>query len=145
MDDAAERTGGPDILVPASPARNAGALARYWHGMRSSSPRLNLALQGGGAHGAFTWGVLDALLEAPATQFEGLSGSSAGAINAVLLADGWMKGGRAGAQLALGACRWHWSAIDGGRDDVVHLMGLRAWGGVCAMPHTTHTPVAYTR
>lgn len=62
---------------------------------------LNLALQGGGAHGAFTWGVLDALLEDPQIQFEGLSGSSAGAMNAVVLADGWIKDGRSGARQGL--------------------------------------------
>ncbi|WPC68874.1 patatin-like phospholipase family protein [Rhodoferax ferrireducens] len=66
----------------------------------SPSP-LNLALQGGGAHGAFTWGVLDALLEDPRIEFEGLSGSSAGAMNAVVFADGWMKGGRDGARQGL--------------------------------------------
>src|ERR1700712_3189845 len=63
--------------------------------------RVNLALQGGGAHGAFTWGVLDRLLEDPGLEFEGLSGSSAGAMNAVVMADGWLKGGRAGARRAL--------------------------------------------
>ncbi|MFZ3082140.1 patatin-like phospholipase family protein, partial [Rhodoferax ferrireducens] len=66
----------------------------------SPSP-LNLALQGGGAHGAFTWGVLDALLEDPRIEFEGLSGSSAGAMNALVFADGWMKGGRDGARQGL--------------------------------------------
>ena len=78
-----------------------GALAEYWHVLRSSRSRLNLALQGGGAHGAFTWGVLDALLDDPRIQFEGLSGSSAGAMNAVVFADGWMKGGRDGARRGL--------------------------------------------
>jgi NTE family protein len=63
--------------------------------------RLNLALQGGGAHGAFTWGVLDALLQDEGLDFEGFSGSSAGAMNAVVLADGWLKGGRAGAREGL--------------------------------------------
>jgi NTE family protein len=72
-----------------------------WLGSRSSSPCLNLALQGGGAHGAFTWGVLEGLLEDPRVRFEGLSGSSAGAMNAVVFADGWMKGGREGAQHGL--------------------------------------------
>ena len=72
-----------------------------WRGSRSSPPRLNLALQGGGAHGAFTWGVLEGLLEDPRICFEGLSGSSAGAMNAVAFADGWMKGGRDGAQHGL--------------------------------------------
>ena len=51
-----------------------------WFGSRSSPPRLNLALQGGGAHGAFTWGVLEGLLEDPRVRFDGLSGSSAGAM-----------------------------------------------------------------
>ncbi|WP_340643130.1 patatin-like phospholipase family protein [Ramlibacter ginsenosidimutans] len=53
---------------------------------------LNLALQGGGSHGAFTWGVLDALLEDGRVGFEGLSGTSAGAVNAVALASGWIRG-----------------------------------------------------
>ena len=66
----------------------------------ASPSRLNLALQGGGAHGAFTWGVLDALLEDTRIEFEGLSGGSAGAMNSVVLADGWMKGGRDGARPA---------------------------------------------
>jgi len=68
-----------------------------WLGSPASPSRLNLALQGGGAHGAFTWGVLDALLEDARIRFEGLSGSSAGAMNAVVLADGWIKAGREGA------------------------------------------------
>jgi NTE family protein len=90
---------------PANPAP--GTIARWWRGLHSP-PRLNLALQGGGAHGAFTWGVLDALLEDPRIHFEGLSGSSAGAMNAVVLADGWMKGGRDGARNALAA---FWTVI----------------------------------
>jgi NTE family protein len=53
---------------------------------------MNLALQGGGSHGAFTWGVLDALLEDGRVAFEGLSGTSAGAVNAVALASGWVHG-----------------------------------------------------
>ena len=50
---------------------------------------VNLALQGGGSHGAFAWGVLDRLLEEETLQFEGISGTSAGAANAVVLADGF--------------------------------------------------------
>ena len=53
---------------------------------RRKNPTLNLALQGGGAHGAFTWGVLDHLLEDGRTEFEGISGTSAGAMNAVVMA-----------------------------------------------------------
>ena len=72
-------------------------------------PRLlNLGLQGGGAHGAFTWGVLDALLEDGRLGFDGLSGSSAGAMNAVVLSQGWMAGGRDGARAAL---RTFWTAL----------------------------------
>ncbi len=56
-------------------------------------PRLSLALQGGGSFGAFTWGVLDRLLEEPSITFDTVSGTSAGAINAVLLADGLAAGG----------------------------------------------------
>ena len=76
-------------------------IARWWRGLRKPSRRISLALQGGGAHGAFTWGVLDALLADPRVRFEGLSGSSAGAMNAVVLANGWLKGGRDGARRAL--------------------------------------------
>ena len=54
--------------------------------------RINLALQGGGAYGAFTWGVLDHLLEDGRLAFEGISGTSAGAVNAVMLADGLRTG-----------------------------------------------------
>jgi NTE family protein len=49
---------------------------------------INLALQGGGAHGAFTWGVLDYLLEDGRLEIEGISGASSGAMNAVMVADG---------------------------------------------------------
>jgi NTE family protein len=62
--------------------------------------RLALALQGGGAHGAFTWGVLDRLLE-QGIAFDAISGASAGAFNAVFLADGWLEGGADGARKAL--------------------------------------------
>ena len=58
-----------------------------------ASKRINLALQGGGAHGAFTWGVLDQLLEDGRLTVEGISGTSAGAVNAVMLADGLKRGG----------------------------------------------------
>ena len=63
---------------------------------------VDLALQGGGAHGAFTWGVLDRFLEEDRLQIEGISGTSAGAMNAAVLADGHAAGGREGA--ADGAC-----------------------------------------
>jgi len=62
---------------------------------------INLALQGGGAHGAFTWGVLDYLLEDGRLQYDGISGTSAGAMNAVVFANGLLKGGADGARQAL--------------------------------------------
>ena len=59
--------------------------------------RATLALQGGGSHGAFTWGVLDQLLEDGRVEIEAISGASAGAMNAVALAYGDLLGGRDGA------------------------------------------------
>jgi NTE family protein len=64
--------------------------------------KVDLALQGGGAHGAFTWGVLERLLEDDRLEIEAISGTSAGAMNAVVAADGMMKNGRDGAREALG-------------------------------------------
>jgi NTE family protein len=63
--------------------------------------RLSLALQGGGSFGAFTWGVLDRLLEEPDISFDAISGASAGSVNAVLLASGMIEGGRDGARARL--------------------------------------------
>jgi NTE family protein len=62
---------------------------------------INLALQGGGAHGAFTWGVLDRLLEDTRITIDGISAGSAGAMNAVVATYGWSVGGREGAKRAL--------------------------------------------
>jgi NTE family protein len=62
---------------------------------------VDLALQGGGSHGAFTWGVLDRLFEEPWLRIEAISGTSAGAMNAALVADGWAQGGAEGAKAAL--------------------------------------------
>jgi len=69
---------------------------------------IDLALQGGGSHGAFTWGVLDRLLEEPWIRIEAISGTSAGAMNAAVLADGWLKGGAEGARAAL---RAYWGRV----------------------------------
>jgi NTE family protein len=63
--------------------------------------RLSLALQGGGSFGAFTWGVLDRLLEEPGTSFDAISGASAGSVNAVLMAAGMIEGGPEGARARL--------------------------------------------
>ncbi|MEZ5901397.1 MAG: patatin-like phospholipase family protein [Hyphomicrobiaceae bacterium] len=68
----------------------------------SSEPLLvDLALQGGGSHGAFTWGVLDRLLEEDGVKLEAISGTSAGAMNAAVLAHGLLAGGKEGARTAL--------------------------------------------
>jgi NTE family protein len=77
------------------------------HNRRRGKP-LNLGLQGGGAHGAFTWGVLDVLLEQDHLAFDGVSGASAGAINAVALAAGLMERGAEGARARLAEV---WEAI----------------------------------
>jgi len=66
-----------------------------------TSKTVNLALQGGGSHGAYTWGVLDRLLEEEKLTIDGISGASAGAMNAIALAQGMAAGGRRGAQEAL--------------------------------------------
>jgi NTE family protein len=87
-----------------TPARPAARTSRS--GARSKTPplthqRIDLALQGGGSHGAFTWGVLDRLLDDERLEIAGVSGTSAGAMNAVALAAGLMEGGRVGAQACL--------------------------------------------
>jgi len=69
---------------------------------------MNLALQGGGALGALTWGVLDRLLDERHLRIEAISGTSAGAMNAAALASGWVSGCRQGAQKTLSA---FWEAV----------------------------------
>ncbi len=70
--------------------------------------RINLALQGGGAHGAFTWGVLCRLLQDEDIEIAAISGTSAGALNAAALKSGWVAGGRAG---ALANLEWLWGQV----------------------------------
>jgi NTE family protein len=86
----------------------AGLLGARVYGFRSKGTRLNLALQGGGAHGAFTWGVLDRLLDEADIDIGWVSGTSAGAVNAVALADGLAAGGRSAARDRLRAV---WEAV----------------------------------
>ena len=74
--------------------------------------RIGLALQGGGAHGAFTWGVLDHILEDGRLDITGISGASAGAVNAVMLADGLARGGADDARKRL-ADFWRAASLDG--------------------------------
>lgn len=78
------------------------------HLRRGREPRINLALQGGGSHGAYTWGVLDRLLE-HGLRIEGISGASAGALNAAAVASGWARNGADGARESL---QHLWSTIN---------------------------------
>jgi NTE family protein len=73
---------------------------------------VSLALQGGGAHGAFTWGVLDAILADGRLAIEAVTGASAGAINAVVLVEGWLEGGVSGARTQLESF-WKRVSLDG--------------------------------
>jgi len=75
---------------------------------KKNRKKLNLALQGGGSHGAFTWGVLDRLLEADCFDFDGIVGTSAGAMNASALAYGLRTGGAEGARASL---REYWETL----------------------------------
>ncbi|TAK99791.1 MAG: patatin-like phospholipase family protein [Rhodospirillaceae bacterium] len=78
---------------------------------KNQRKRLNLALQGGGAHGAFTWGVLDRLMRDGRIFIDGISGTSAGAMNGVVFTDGFIKGGRQGAIDSLGV---FWKKVSDG-------------------------------
>jgi NTE family protein len=83
---------------------------------------INLALQGGGAHGAFTWGVLDRLLDEDRLEIEGISGTSAGAMNAAMLKTGYLEGGNEGARRQLDR---FWGVI---RDNARHNVNpFRDW------------------
>lgn len=86
----------------AAPVAAPGAAPKPPQKPSAANPLLiDLALQGGGSHGAFTWGVLDRLLEEDWLAIEAVSGTSAGAMNAAVLADGFAAGGREGARAAL--------------------------------------------
>ncbi|MCO5091457.1 patatin-like phospholipase family protein [Bosea sp. (in: a-proteobacteria)] len=97
---------------------------------------VSLALQGGGAHGAFTWGVLDAVLEDGRLGIEALTGTSAGAMNAVVLAEGWIEGGAEGARAKLEAF-WRAISVDGkyggSQRSLLDTM-LGAWGNASGTP-----------
>ena len=85
----------PAKKKPAKPASSASSSASP---AALGTKTVNLALQGGGSHGAFTWGVVDRLLEEDRLGIEGVSGTSAGAMNAAMMAQGWHRGGRKGAR-----------------------------------------------
>src|ERR1700754_33814 len=99
---------------------------------------VSLALQGGGAHGAFTWGVLDALLEDGRLAVEAITGASAGAMNAVVMVEGWLGGGIDGARSQLETF-WRRASLDGSLSPAQRaLLGLmlgfwsKAWTDVIA-------------
>jgi NTE family protein len=97
---------------------------------------VSLALQGGGAHGAFTWGVLDAILEDGRLAIEAITGTSAGAMNAVVLAEGWLDGGADGARTKL-AQFWRAISVDGkygGSERSLLDTMLGAWGNSSGTP-----------
>ena len=105
-----------DLLSRTLPPRflRRGAGGRADHGRGKP---INVALQGGGAHGAFTWGVLDQLLEDGRIRIEGVSGTSAGALNAVMLVDGLIHGDAAEARQRL-ADFWRAVSVDGRLPDL---------------------------
>ena len=90
--------------------------------------RLAIALQGGGSHGAFTWGVLDRLLQEPDFEIVGISGTSAGAMNAAVLADGLRRGGAAEARKALAR---YW-------EDVGRLSGYASFAAPSGVGRAAH-------
>lgn len=108
---------------PASAARKAPSR------QAPPGPRtIDLALQGGGSHGAFTWGVLDVLLEDGRLALDGLSGTSAGAMNAAVLASGYAKGGAEGARRALAG---FWADVSGVPS---------CWGALTSQPGAADLP-----
>jgi NTE family protein len=88
---------------------------------------VSLALQGGGAHGAFTWGVLDAILEDGRLAIEAITGASAGSMNAVVLAEGWAEGGPDGAREQLRRF-WKRVSLDGALSPVQQRLFNRFLG-----------------
>jgi NTE family protein len=114
--------------------RRTGSLLARTFGAERRAPgdgrkSVNLALQGGGAHGAFTWGVLDRLLEDGRLRIEGISGASAGAVNAVLLAQGLAQGGADAARERL-AGFWRAASHDGRLPDLQRQVMERLFSGL---------------
>ncbi len=102
----------PDSAKPASAVKAERQAKKAARVPGTGRKHINLALQGGGAHGAFTWGVLDYILEDGRLEIDGISGTSAGAMNAVALADGFLEGGVDGARSQLERF-WRAISVDG--------------------------------
>lgn len=129
-------------------------------GGKTFEKSINLAFQSGGTHGAFTWGVLDRLLEDGRIYIEAISGTSAGAMNAIVVADGLMRAGEDDAREAL---KWFWTWVGTWTGDAVRIMHRRHgslegdWGdyrGWCCKdreaargPSTSHPllPICYLK
>ncbi len=106
---------------------------------------VSLALQGGGAHGAFTWGVLDAILEDGRLAIEAITGASAGAINTVVLVEGWIEGGVDGAREQLRQF-WKRVSLDGALSPAQQHLVSRLLGYWCAEGAPVHVWLdAWTR
>lgn len=103
---------------------------------RPATKKINLALQGGGAHGAFTWGVVDQILADGRLEITGISGASAGAVNAVMIADGFARGGSEEARRRL-AMFWRAASTGGSLPPVQRAVTDRM---LSMMPFAT-TPV----
>ena len=102
MDTEPRAGGGVEVKRRSGQAATfASDTARGEDSAKATTKTINLALQGGGAHGAFTWGVLDRLLEDGRVDFEAISATSAGAMNATVFAYGMAVGGREGARKAM--------------------------------------------
>ena len=102
---------------------------------------VSLALQGGGAHGAFTWGVLDALLEDGRLAVEAITGASAGAMNAVVMVEGWLKGGIDGARSQLETF-WRRASVDGSLSLVQRGFSAGCSASGATRPGRTSSPTA---
>ena len=99
----------------------------------SGKKAINLALQGGGSHGAFTWGVLDRLLEEDQLTFDGITATSAGSINAVVMAYGLSIGGRDAAKKLLQLFWRRMSAIAASsvfQPSILDKMSGKPWSGL---------------
>ncbi|MEL7030092.1 MAG: patatin-like phospholipase family protein, partial [Pseudomonadota bacterium] len=93
----------------------------------SARPRINLALQGGGAHGAFAWGALDYFLEHDSFDIEAVTATSAGAMNAVVAAQGMYDNGAAGAREAL--AEFWWQVSEAGKSSPIQRSAIDVWMG----------------
>lgn len=127
-----------DLPLRRPPARRVESDPTHPRGLAGphAEKSVSLALQGGGAHGAFTWGVLDALLEDGRLAIDALSGASAGAVNAVVLVHGWLEGGNDGARNALETI-WRRASIDASLTPVQRRLLARMLGSWSTRAYAT--------